>query len=416
MSILKRVKVLKFGGTSVGNTQRMKKVAHRVASYRRKGFLPVVVVSAMGDTTDELLGLALKANSSPPSRELDLLLSTGEIISASLLVMILEKLGFKSCALTGHQVGILTDSLHTQAKILSINPQRIMKELKKGQIVVVAGFQGKTLQGEVTTLGRGGSDLTAVALAYCLGCRECEIFTDVEGIYTADPRLVKNARILKFISYEEMAELASLGSQVMQTRSVEVAKKYAVRIHVRSSFKKKEGTMIADAREYIESPVVSGITLNSKEAKITICNVPDRPGIAAKIFEGLASRNINVDMIVQNVSKEKETDISFTVLKRELERAYRVARDISSKVGASQVLKDEDICRVSIVGVGMRTHVGVASKMFKTLAKNKINIEMISTSEISISCIIKKSQAKKAVQALHKEFELYRLKIKTRSR
>ena len=414
--INKKIAVLKFGGSSVANISRIKLVSRIIIKYKKKGIMPVVVVSAMGDTTDNLINMAKSLNTHPPQRELDLLLSTGEIISAALLAMAIEQQGYKAVALTGPQVGILTDEIHTQAKILSIHPQRIFELLKDDKIVIVAGFQGRTREGEITTLGRGGSDLSAVALAYALNTRDCFIYTDVEGVFTADPRIVKNAKKIPFISYEEMAELASLGAQVMQTRSIEVAHKYNVRIHVKSTFSNKEGTVIGNVKEYIESPLVVGVTLNTQEAKLTICNVPDRPGIAARIFRELSSNGINVDMIVQNVSHRKQTDISFTVLQKDLNKAYKVTKSIAEKIGASDVLKDEDICRVSIVGVGMKSHVGVAYKMFEALAENHINIEMISTSEISISCIIKKKFAAKATQILHDKFKLYKLKIKTKGR
>lgn len=398
--------VQKFGGSSVANAERIQNVAKRVASYRKKGYDLVVVVSALGDTTDELIELAHRINLEPSEREMDMLLSTGEQISVALLAMAIHKLGFMAISFTGAQVGIITDTSHTKARIIKINADKIKEELKQGKIVIVAGFQGVTLNQDITTLGRGGSDLTAVALAKELKACTCEIYTDVEGIYTADPRIEPRARKITTITYEEMLEMASLGAQVMQARSIEIAKKFDVPIHVRSSFSKKPGTMIVREVRRMEDVVVSGVTLNKNESKITICNVPDRPGIAAKIFKELASAGINVDMIVQNVSHLRQTDISFTVNNTDFLKTLRFTRRIANGIKAKEVLQDEDIARVSIVGVGMKSHPGVAATMFDALAKNKINIEMISTSDISISCIIKKKFAEKAVKALHQKFDL----------
>jgi len=398
--------VQKFGGTSVANPERIKEVAKRVVSYKQKGYSLVVVVSALGDTTDELIELADAITSSPPEREMDMLMSTGEQVSCALLAMAIHKLGYKAISFTGGQVGILTDTSHTKARILKIDAKRIHEELKKNRIVIVAGFQGITQNEDITTLGRGGSDLTAVALAKTLNARTCEIYTDVEGIFTTDPRIEPKARKIPVITYDEMLELSSLGSQVMQARSIEVAKRYNVKIHVRSSFSKREGTMIVADSEKMEEVVVSGITLNKNEAKITVCNVPDKPGVAAKIFKDLSIGGVNVDTIVQNVSHTRQTDISFTVLKIYLPKAIRITRKVAKKIGAGEVLKDSDICRVSIVGVGMKSHPGTAAKMFETLADNDINIEMITTSEISISCIIQKKHGETAVKALHEKFGL----------
>lgn len=398
--------VQKYGGTSVANIQRIKKVAEKVASYRRRGYKIVVVVSAMGDTTDELISLAEKINPRPSEREMDMLISTGEQISSALLAMALHKRGIPAVSFTGPQVGIITDKAHTQAKILKIETKKIKKALRKGKVVVVAGFQGQTLQEDIATLGRGGSDLSAVALAAVLKAEVCEIYTDVEGIFTADPRIVKKAKKLDCLSFDEMLELASRGAQVMQTRAVEVAKKYNIKLIVRSSFSNKEGTVIMERKPSIEEPVVRGITLTEKEVKITICEVPDRPGMAAKIFEELSSANINIDMIVQNVSHKRITDISFTVEKSQAHKALDVTKKVAKRIGASSVLYDEDIAKVSIVGIGMKAHSGVAHRMFRALARAKINIEMISTSEISISCVIRKKQGKTAVRVLHKAFNL----------
>ncbi|MBM3249538.1 MAG: aspartate kinase [Candidatus Omnitrophica bacterium] len=398
--------IQKYGGSSVANVERIQNVAKRVAGYKKNSHNLVVVVSALGDTTDELIELASKINTEPSEREMDMLLSTGEQISVALLAMALHKLGIEAISFTGAQVGIVTDSSHTRARIIKINADRIRDELKKGRVVIVAGFQGVTLTQDITTLGRGGSDLTAVALAKELKADECEIYTDVEGIYTTDPRIEPKAKKIDAITYDEMLEMASLGAQVMQARSIEVAKKFDVPIHVRSSFSPNCGTMIIKEVKRMEDVVVSGVTLNKNEAKITICNVPDRPGIAAKLFKGLSSSGINVDMIVQNVSHLRSTDISFTVSKAEFPKALRITRKAAKAIGAGDVLDDQDIARVSVVGVGMKTHSGVAAKMFDALAKDKINIEMISTSDISISCIIQKKFAEAAVKTLHSKFGL----------
>ena len=398
--------VQKFGGSSVANVERIKKVAKRVASYKKLGHNCVVVVSALGDTTDDLIKLANSINMQPSEREMDMLLSTGEQISVALLAMAIHKLGYEAISFTGAQVGIITDARHTRARIIKINADKIREELRKGKIVIVAGFQGVTLNQDITTLGRGGSDLTAVALAKELHADECEIYTDVEGIYTTDPRIEPKAKKIEEITYDEMLEMASLGAQVMQSRSIEVAKKFNVPIYVRSSFSGKPGTMIVKEVNRMEDVSVTAVTINRNEAKITICEVPDKPGAAAKIFNQLANSGINVDMIVQNVSHLRQTDISFTISKSDALKAIKLTKRISSGIGAGEVLEDEDIARVSIVGVGMKSHLGVAATMFETLAKNKINIEMISTSDISISCIIKNKSAEVAVKALHEKFGL----------
>ena len=398
--------VQKFGGSSVSNVKRIQNVARRVVSYRKKGYDLVVVVSALGDTTDKLIELANKINPDPSEREMDMLLSTGEQISVALLAMAIQKKGFEAISFTGAQGGIITDTSHTRARIIKINTDKIKEELKRGKIVIVAGFQGVTLNQDITTLGRGGSDLTAVALAKELVARECEIYTDVEGIYTTDPQIEPKAKKIKAITYDEMLEMASLGAQVMQARSIEVAKKFNVNIHVRSSFNDQVGTMITKEVKRMEGVAVSGVTLNKNEAKLTICNVPDRPGIAARIFKELAGKGINVDMIVQNVSHTRQTDISFTVNKTDAHKTLKLTKKVAKSIGTGEVLQDEDIARVSVVGVGMKSHPGVAATMFDALADNKINIEMISTSEISISCIIKKKFAETAVKALHDKFDL----------
>jgi len=402
----KKLIVQKFGGSSVANVECIQNVARRVVEYKKRGHSVVVVVSAMADTTDELIELAAKINRYPPEREMDMLMSTGEQVSVALLAMAIYKLGYSAISFTGAQVGILTDKSHTKARILDISAKRIQDELKKGRIVIVAGFQGMTAEQDITTLGRGGSDLTAVALAKALAADECEIYSDVEGIYTADPRIVTDARKLKTISYDEMLEMASLGAQVMQARSVEVAKKFDVVIHARSSFSKNKGTIICKEAKNMEDVLVSGVALNKNQSKITICDVPDKPGLAAKLFNAISKKGVNVDMIVQNTSHQRITDISFTVSKDALKTAVRVSRKMASDIGAGSVIEDSDIARVSIIGVGMKSHPGIAAKMFETLAEHGINIEMISTSDISISCIIKRKLGEEAVKAIHNKFNL----------
>ena len=404
--------VQKYGGSSVANPERIREVAKRVVKARRAGHQLVVVVSALGDSTDELLGLASQVSKDPPERELDMLLATGEQVSAALLAMAIDSLGAKAVSYTGAQVGIVTDRVHTKARIQDVSAQRLQKALGRGCVVIVTGFQGITPDQEITTLGRGGSDLTAVAIANALKARTCEIYTDVEGVYTADPRIVPNARKLPTISYDEMLELASLGAQVMQARSMEMAKKYNVPLHVRSSFSRRTGTIISKEVKAMEQVVVSGVSLQKDEAKITICDVPDRPGIAATIFTRISDANVNVDMIVQNVSRTGLTDVSFTVNRADLSRVLRVARRVAHEVKAGRVFHNDSIAKVSVVGLGMRSHSGIAAKMFQALAKESINIDMISTSEIKISCIIRKDQAVKAVKTIHDVFGLDKLGIK----
>ncbi|MBU1148415.1 MAG: aspartate kinase [Candidatus Omnitrophica bacterium] len=398
--------VQKYGGSSVANIGRIKNVAKRIAMYRKNGHGLVVVVSALGDTTDELMNLAHEVTPVPSEREIDMLISTGEQVSASLLAMALHGMGVRAISFTGAQVGIMTDGSHTKARIMGVGADRIRAELKKSKVVIVAGFQGINPEQEITTLGRGGSDITAVALAKTLKARVCEIYTDVEGVYTADPRIVKDAKKLSRISYEEMLELASLGAQVMQARSMEVAKKFSVPLHIRSSFNNKQGTIISEEVKAMEEVLVSGVTANKGEAKVTICDVPDKPGIAAVIFRDLAKADINVDMIIQNISRTGYTDVSFTVPLAELARTKQVMCKIVKGVKAKGAIYNNDIAKVSIVGIGMKGHSGVAAQMFHALALKKINIDMISTSEIKISCVIKKKRAEEAVRTIHKTFGL----------
>ena len=399
--------VQKYGGTSVANVERIKAVADRVSRTAKQGNKMVVVVSAMAGETDKLIGLAQQASSNPSEREMDLLLSSGERVTSALTAMAIEDLGHKAMALTGRQMGIVTDAVHTKAKIEKITAEKAKKALNESYVIVVAGFQGITESEDVTTLGRGGSDLSAVAIAYALNADLCEIYTDVDGVYTADPRIVPEAKKLDKISYEEMLELASLGSKVLQTRSVEFAMKYNVSVVVRSSFNENPGTLVTKEDEEMEKVVVSGIAHDVNQAKVTVMGVPDKPGIAAKLFKGIAGANIVVDMIVQNISGDgKATDISFTVPKTDGKKTLKLTEDIAKELGAGGVDLREDISKISVVGVGMRTHSGVAAQMFETLAKHGINILAISTSEIKVSCLIDAKYTELAVRVLHDAFEL----------
>ncbi len=402
----KPIIIQKYGGSSVANIDRIQVVARRILNTKTSRDNLVIVVSALGDTTDELETLAYQITKTPADREMDMLMSTGEQISCALLAIAIKSMGHDAISFTGGQVGIWTDRTYTKARIERIDARRIQRALAENKIVIVAGYQGVTRDHDITTLGRGGSDLTAVALAKTLNAKACEIYTDVKGIYTTDPRIVKEARKIKTITFDEMLEMASLGAQVMQARSIEVAKRFNIPIHVRSSFSKEEGTMIVKDDEKLESISVRGVTLSKSDAKITICAVPDKPGIAAKIFNAISKIGVSVDIIVQNVSHTRHTDISFTVPRADLPKALTATKKIAAQIGAGDVLHDNTIARVSLVGSGMRSHYGIAAKMFETLAENKINIEMISTSEISISCIIHQDSAHKAVQALHKKFKL----------
>ena len=398
--------VQKFGGTSVADAERIKSAASRIVKSHLDGNRVIVVVSARGKTTDELLKMAYAINDNPDSRELDMLLSTGEQITISLMAMAIHSLGHPAISLTGSQVGIRTDSSHTKARIVSISTEKIDVELNNGNIVIVAGFQGIDVASNITTLGRGGSDTTAVALAAKMKADFCEIYTDVDGIYTADPRLVPDAKKLKQITYDEILELASLGAQVMQPRSIEFAKKYDVPIHVRSSFNNSNGTLICKEAPEMEEIVVSGATISKNDAKITIRDIPDKPGQAASIFHEIAAKNINVDMIIQNLGAMGMADVTFTVPKEDLKEAMLTAEEIVKKIGAKEVIADKKIAKLSIVGIGMRIHSGIAEKMFSSLAKEKINIQMISTSEIKVSCIIDENMAENALLAIHKTFGL----------
>lgn len=400
--------VQKYGGTSVGNIDRIKAVAERVVRTAREGNQVVVVVSAMSGETDKLINLAGQISSSPSERELDMLLSSGERVTSALTAMAVEALGMKALAMTGRQAGIITDAAHTKARIEKIFGERIMKAINDGYIVVIAGFQGVTEgEAEITTLGRGGSDLSAVAVAAAVHADLCEIYTDVDGVYTTDPNIVPDARKLEKISYEEMLELASLGAKVLQTRSVEFAMKYNVPVVVRSSFNDNPGTLVVEEDKDMENVVVSGIAYDKNQAKITVVNAPDKPGVAARLFEAIAAANVVVDMIVQNVSSDgKSADISFTVPKTDSRKAREVTETLAREIGAERVDLRDDISKVSVIGVGMRTHSGVASKMFKTLAGHNINIMMISTSEIKVSCVIDLKFTELAVRVLHDIFGL----------
>ena len=399
--------VQKYGGTSVGNPERIKNVAARVAKYREKGDQVVVVVSAMSGVTDNLIKLAREIMPLPSEREMDMLLATGEQTTIALTAMALHAMDIPAVSLTGAQAGIMTDGVHTKAKIQNITPKQVHALLDKGNVVIVAGFQGQTAEGHITTLGRGGSDLTAIALASALHADLCQIYTDVDGVYTVDPRLVPNARKLSEISYDEMLELAGLGAKVMQSRSVEFAKKFGVVFEVRSSLNDNPGTIVKEETQSMESVVIRGVSLDKNQAKITLAAVPDKPGAAASIFRALADATINVDMIVQTASHgagTPATDISFTMDKPDLLKARKVLDALQKEVGYREVIADEKIGKLSIVGVGMRSHSGVAAKMFEVLARERINIDMISTSEIKISVIIKLEDGEKGTKAVHQAF------------
>lgn len=398
--------VQKYGGTSVGSIDRIRNVANRIARARKEGHSVVVVVSAMSGETDKLIGLAAALTPTPDEREMDVLLSTGERVTIALLAIALNHMDVPAVSFTGRQSGIVTDSAHTRARIKSIDAARVKAALKDGKVVVVAGFQGITEDSNVSTLGRGGSDLTAVAVAAALEADFCDIYTDVDGVYTTDPNIVQHARKLDKISYDEMLEMASLGAKVLQTRSVEFAKKYNVPVRVLSSFTDAPGTLVTREDESMEQVVVSGIAYDKNQAKITLSGLPDKPGVAAKLFGTIARSKVIVDMIIQNVGKDGATDISFTVPKTDLQKALPIIKDAAQSIGAGGVAVNDDISKVSIIGVGMRSHSGVASKMFDTLANEGINIMMISTSEIKVSCVIEQKYTELAVRALHDAFGL----------
>lgn len=401
--------IQKFGGSSVGTVERIANVARKVKASRDRGDDVVVVVSAMQGETDRLLGLAKAIQEQPNGRELDVLLSTGEQVTIALLSMTLEQMGCPARSYTGGQVHIRTDNAHNKARILEIDHRRVRDDLAKGSVVVVAGFQGVDEQGNITTLGRGGSDTTAVALAAALGAGECQIFTDVDGVYTTDPRVVPDARRLSFLTFEEMLELASLGAKVLQIRAVEFAGKYNVPIRVLSSFDDGPGTLIASENEDMEQPLISGVAFSRDEAKLTILGVPDRPGVAHSILTPIASANIEVDVIVQNVGEDGTTDFTFTVHRNDYQKGMDILRDVAGEMGAREVIGDERIVKLSLVGVGMRSHAGIASRMFGALAADGINIQMISTSEIKISVVVDEKYLELGTRALHTEFELEKL-------
>ncbi len=398
--------VQKYGGTSVADADRMRSVAEHVAFTRRQGHDVVVVVSAMGKTTDNLIALANDVSRTQPGRELDMLLTTGERISMALLCMALADLGVPARSFTGSQVGIITDTVHTKAKIVEITGDRARSALAAGEVVVVAGFQGVSTEREITTLGRGGSDTTAVALAAALGADACEIYTDVTGVFSADPRICPQARKLPRISIDEMLEMAASGGKVLALRSVEFAHNHSVPLHVRSSFTWEPGTWVTAEESTMEQPVISAVTHDVSEAKVTVLNVPDRPGISAALFEPLAEANVNVDMIVQNTSKQGTTDISFTLPKVDLPKADPIVARVAAEVGAAGVTQDPDIAKVSVIGAGMKSSPGIAAKMFRTLADNGINIEMISTSTIRVSVVVPSGKVTEAVRSLHTAFGL----------
>ncbi len=401
-----KIVVQKYGGTSMANPAQILCSAQKVLRVKQHGYSMVVVVSAMSGETDRLLNLGNHVNPDASLREIDMLCSTGEQVSIALMAMALEKLGQPAISLTGQQVGILTDDVHTKARIKSIATDRIINQLKQNKVVIVAGFQGVTDKNDITTLGRGGSDTSAVALAHALNAVRCEIYTDVTGVFTADPRIAPNAKQIDMIDYDEMLEMAGSGAKVLQIRSVEFAKKYNVPVLVLSSMEDKPGTLVTSEVPEMEGIVVSAITHNKKEAKISIIGVPDKPGIAATIFGILAEHEIVVDIIIQNVAEDGLNDISFTVNKDDLRQVQKLSDEIKKKVNAQAVISDENISKISIIGVGMKSHAGVASRMFKALAEEKINIQMISTSEIKVSCVIEEADTEKAVLALCKEFDL----------
>jgi aspartate kinase len=399
--------VMKFGGTSVESVERLERVADRVAAAREAGNEVIVVVSAMGDTTDELLSMAAEITDLPDPRELDMLLTAGERISMSLLGIALNARGCRAASFTGSQAGIMTDTQHGAAKITEIRPKRIVEALAAGNVVILAGFQGLSSDLQITTLGRGGSDLTAVAMAGAVGAEVCEIYTDVDGVFTADPRRVPSARKIDLIDYDEMLELAATGAKVLQSRSVEVARRHDLPVHVRSTFTDADGTWVRKKSEdEMEGVLISGVALDTDEAKVTIVEVPDHPGVAARLFKAIAAEGINVDMIVQNVSHASRTDMSFTAPRADLTRLQGALGSLTNEIGADRFTIDDDIAKVSLVGAGMKSHPGVAADMFDVLATEGINIEMISTSPIRVSCVIRRADGERALAAVHERFGL----------
>jgi len=398
--------VQKYGGTSVADLERIRNVARRVLKTQKEGHEVVVVVSAMSGETNRLLALAHEATEMPSERECDVLVSTGEQVTSALTALVIHQMGGQAVSFQGHQVKIMTDDAFSKARIKSIDSVRIHEELKNGHVVVVAGFQGIDEKGNITTLGRGGSDTTAVALAAALKADTCEIYTDVDGVYTTDPNIVPNARKIERISYEEMLEMASTGAKVLQIRSVEMGANHGVPIHVRSSFNDNPGTIVCKEDSSMENIVVTAVALDKNEAKVAVRQVPDKPGIAMKLFNPIAKANINVDMIVQNVSEQGTTDLTFTVPKADLKRTLKIVTETAKEIGAKKVEADEKIAKVSIIGVGMRSHAGIAAKAFSILAEEGINIQMISTSEIKISLVVDEKYTELAVRALHDAFGL----------
>lgn len=399
---------MKFGGTSLTETKLVKKIALKVINAKRKHKGVVVVVSARGDATDRLISEAQMFTQSPDERELDVLLSTGEQQAAAYLAIAVKAQGHEAISLVGKQVGIYTNGTYGKARITRIRPEKIKEELGKNKIVIIAGFQGITSRGDITTLGRGGSDLTAVALAHVLGSNICEIYSDVGGVYTADPYVVPTARKIEELSYDELLELAGSGADVMQARAVELAKRFNVVLRIRHGHENGNGTLVHKEVKRMEKAEVTAVVYDKNQVKLSITDVPDRPGIAAKIFGALAKENINVDMIIQSAARDKNNDISFTVTRDDLKKCLPILKKVKNELNASDIIYDDKVAKVSIIGVGMKTHPGVAAKMFRVLAKEKINIEMISTSEIKISCVIRESEVEKAVKVLHSTFDLSR--------
>lgn len=405
-AIQTNVVVMKFGGSSVADAACITRVANRIVDAHKTGHPVVAVVSARGDTTDELIELAQEISADPPAREMDMLLSAGERISAALLAMAIHELGFEAISLTGSQAGIVTDTFHTKAKILDIRPHRVERALDEGKIVLVAGFQGVSTDHDVTTLGRGGSDTTAVALAAALGAEVCEIYTDVEGVFSTDPRMVPEARKLDTITNEELLEMSASGAKVMMTRSVEVARRYDVPLHIRSSFTNSPGTLVLQEDPKMEQAIISGVAYALDDAKVTIHDLPDKVGVAARVFSALAQEQINLDVIIQNVSEGGTTSISFTTAEANLPKVAKVLEELRAELGFSSFDTDMEVAKVTLVGAGMKTYPGVAAKMFEVLAENGINLDMISTSTIKISCVIRKHHVETAVKALHAAFQL----------